>query len=229
MRIGHVGTGGTGKTKLAMATADALDLQYRPSVVREVFGEFGWSEVDQRSATPEFCWRLQKEMFDRKLYQDKYYGKDVVFDRTPIDHLTYCIYRCEEALDEKTLKEIEELARVETLKYDVVIYHPIPSWTGQADGLRENQYPYRAVIDAIMLGYLNRFEIPYIMPPMANIRVQRDSIYNYVEGLKRAQSSPEETLPVRERAPQSSIVRVRSSSQSQETAESSNSVCSDRL
>jgi len=221
MRIGHVGTGGTGKTMLAMAVADVLDLEYRPSVVREVFGEFGWNEAAQRSATPEQCWKLQKEMFDRKLYQDKYYGKDVVFDRTPIDHLTYCLYRCERALDEKTLKEIEELARVEMHKYDIVIYHPIPKWTLKSDGLREEQYPYRAIIDAIMLGYLNRFDIPYIMPPMADTRMQRDSIYNYVEGLKQAQSS-EEILPVRERAPQSSIVRVRLSSQDQETAESSN-------
>jgi len=48
MRVGHTGTGSTGKTTLAKELAGVLDLDYRPSVVREVFAEAGWTEENQR-------------------------------------------------------------------------------------------------------------------------------------------------------------------------------------
>lgn len=201
MFIGHIGTGGTGKSTLAEEVAGVLELTYRPSVVREVYNEFGWNEASQRTAPLEACWKLQKEMFRRKMYQDKYLYRDTVVDRTPIDHLAYCIYWCEEALIEDMLKEYEEQARIGMAKYDLVIYHPIPSWKGTVDGIREDQYVYRRIIDVIMLGYLNSFEVPYILVPDADIKSQRDSIYEYVKRIEKEQSPSGILHPIRERAP----------------------------
>jgi len=199
--IGHVGAGGAGKSTLAKELAGVLDLDYKPSVVREVFNEFGWNEKDQRNATPEACWKLQKKIFERKLYQDHYLGKDVVFDRTPIDHLAYVIYRCELALTEERLKDIEHRAEEEIKKYDVVVYHPIPSWNAEEDGMREDDYSYRRIIDVIMLGYLNSFEVGFVIVPDADVKVQRDSLYTYIQGLDEVQSPPGElSVPVREGA-----------------------------
>jgi len=201
MFIGHVGTGGTGKTTLAQEIAGVLDLTYRPSVVREVYNEFGWTEESQRLATTEACWKLQKEIFKRKMYQDKYYHKDTVVDRTPVDHLAYCIYRCEKVLIELVLKDYEKETRIGMEKYDLVIYHPIPGWRAEDDGMREGQYSYRRIIDVIMLGYLNSFETPYIVVPDADIKSQRDSIYEYVKSIEKEQSPPGTLHPIRERTP----------------------------
>jgi len=44
MRVGHTGTGSTGKTTLAKELASILDLDYKPSAVRAVFAPFGWTE-----------------------------------------------------------------------------------------------------------------------------------------------------------------------------------------
>jgi len=221
VRIGHCGTGGTGKTTLAKALADVLDISYRPSVVREVYNEFGWTEENQRKATPAQCWRLQEKIFERKMIQDKYYGKDVVFDRTPIDHLAYCIYRCELALNEQTLKDLESRTREETLKYDLVVYHPIPSWNPEPDGMREDEYAYRRIIDAIMLGYLHIFELSYIIVPDGDLKTRRDSVYNYVQAQQWAHD-PQDLGPVGEGTHLPSGGRVLQQNREQETAETTN-------
>jgi len=200
MRIGHTGTGSTGKTTLAKALADVLDLDYRPSVVREVFAEFGWTEENQRKATPADCWRLQEEIFNRKLYQDKRMGRDVVFDRIPIDHLAYCLFRCEAILTEEQLRSLEQRTQDETRKYDVVIYHPIPPWPPEEDGLRETTYPYRAIIDNLILAYLHKMEIPYVVPPMLPVWEQRDSLYHHIAPML------EQEQPVLDGAPEPVVV-----------------------
>lgn len=201
MRIGHIGTGGTGKSTLAKELAECLDLEYRKSVVREVYAEFGWTEASQRTASPEDCWRLQKEIFARKLYQDKYHGKDVVFDRTPIDHLAYCVYRCEAALNEEILRDYELVTHAAIRAYDVVIYHPIPSWNAEPDGLREDDYVYRRIIDTLMLGYLTSFQVSYAIVPDADITVQRDSLYEYIQGMMPPEPTPGAlAIPVETRA-----------------------------
>jgi len=180
MRVGHTGTGSTGKTTLAKELASILDLDYKPSVVREVFAQFGWTEENQRRATPEECWRLQEEIFNRKLYQDKHMGRDVIFDRTPIDHLAYCLFRCEPILSEEQLRSLEQRAQEEIRNYDIVIYHPIPSWPPEEDGLRETTYPYRVIIDNFILAYLHKMEVAYVIPPMLPVWEQRDSLYHFI-------------------------------------------------
>ena len=185
MRIGHCGTGGTGKTTLAKALAEVLNLDFRPSVVREVFAEFGWTEANQRKATPEENWRLQREIFERKIFQDQRFGKDVIMDRTPIDHLAYCLFRCEEALDEQLLRDLEAQAAEEVQKYDLIIYHPIPSWKPKDDGMRENSFAYRTIIDKLIVGYLLDFRCAFVVPPDGPTKDQRDCIYEYVEMLRR--------------------------------------------
>jgi len=190
MRIGHTGTGSTGKTTLAKELGEVLDLDYKPSVVREVFAQFGWTEENQRRATPAECWRLQEEIFNRKLYQDKHMGRDAIFDRTPIDHLAYCLFRCESILSEEQLKELEQRTQDEIRNYDIVIYHPIPSWPPEEDGLRETTYPYRVIIDNIILAYLHKMKVEYVIPPMLGIWEQRDSLYHFITSLSLLNQPP---------------------------------------
>jgi len=219
VRIGHCGAGGTGKTTLAKALADVLNIDYRPSVVRETFAEFGWTEENQRKASPAQCWVLQEKIFQRKVYQDKYYGKNMVFDRTPVDHLAYCLYRCELALSEGVLRGLEAVTKETTLEYDLVIYHPIPEWKAEPDGMREDEYPYRRIIDTIIVGYLHSLEIPYIIAPEGDTKTQRDSIYTYIDSQEWAHD-PLDLGPVREGAQPPTEVRVRPQIQERATSTS---------
>ena len=70
MKIGFIGTGGTGKTSTIKQLGD-LGLPLLESVSRAVFKEWGWKEEDQRKATPELVWKFQKTIFDRKLIQEE--------------------------------------------------------------------------------------------------------------------------------------------------------------
>lgn len=228
MRIGHCGTGGTGKTTLAKELAKVLDLEFKPSVVREVFAEFGWTERMQREASAADCWRLQEEIFKRKFLQDKHFGKDVVFDRTPVDHLAYSIFRCEGVFEEDSLKGWEVRTQEEMRRYDVVIYHPILARKVVDDGMRENNYVYRVIIDNLILGYLHKFEVEYLVVPDGEVMLQRDSLYHFIESIRWLETSLGESPPVREGAPQPEVVRARLSSQDRVTAESANSVNPDQ-
>ena len=162
MKIGFIGTGGTGKTttvNLLTDLTETLNLPYVKSTPRGVFQEFGIVETDQAKLSLDMVWKIQRRMFDLKLEMDRQYPNGI-FDRTSIDHLAYCYYRAAGAMPDDVAENMEKSVVENMAQYDLVCYFPMLPFDGN-DGLRETGYAYRATIDAIMLGLLHKFAIPY--------------------------------------------------------------------
>lgn len=188
MRIGHTGAGGTGKSTVAKLLATRLALQFKPGVAREVFAEKGYHEVDQHKMTGQQRLDLQLEILNRKFQQDRVYAKNAVLDRTPIDHIAYCLIRCQDAMTDQILADVEKQVIETTRLYDYVIFHPAYEWTFRIndDGFRENSRAYRTLVDVTINGLLSRYQIPHAVAPDADAESVADSILLFIRDREKA-------------------------------------------
>lgn len=180
MKIGFIGAGGTGKTTVATALAEKLGLNYHQSVPRSVFQARGLTEADQRSMTPAQIWDLQKAIFEAKIEQDEVY-RSGVFDRTLLDHLAYCIYRCADSIPAKEMEKMQEAMYDNIRSYTLLAYFPLFNWGGSADGFREDKFSYQVAIDTIMNGLLHLYGVKYVS---MRDEVPEDRIKFLWEGLR---------------------------------------------
>jgi len=179
MKIGFIGTGGTGKTSTIKQLGD-LGLPVLESVSRAVFKEWGWKEEDQREATPEQVWKFQKTIFDRKLLQEEGLD-DFLSDRTLLDHLTYCFLRAGRGVAERAGKEMLALTKNNLTTYDFLFFFPNGLFDPGDDGMREQDYVYGVLADATMRGLLNRFGQSYLTVPKGTVEERADFIRNCVK------------------------------------------------
>ena len=133
MKLGFMGSGATGKTTTAKIIAPYLGLEYQSSVPRIVFERRGLNEAKQRNMSRFDRWSLQKEIFEEKLKQDAEVLTGV-FDRTLLDHLAYCLYRCSDTVPDNIYSSYLELVRENVTKYDYLFYFPIYDWEIKAGG-----------------------------------------------------------------------------------------------
>lgn len=184
MKIGFCGTGGTGKTTTARLIQPKVPERFLPSLQREVFREKGLTEEKQKAMTPVEIWHLQREMFVKKIQQDVS-NRNALFDRTPVDNLAYCLYRCSQTITDTELSWLEEEAKTYTEDYDLIFYFPLIKWEVPDDGLREQGFAYRATIDAIILGYLQKFKVDYFYVPEGDQLARAHGIMRVIEGKRR--------------------------------------------
>lgn len=164
MRIGFIGAGGTGKTTTAQLLENFIPEQLFPGVARTVFKELGYTEADQRHMSKHDKWRLQKKIFDAKIQQD-HDNPDGLFDRTLVDHIAYCLFRCDDAINDTTIKSMLIVTAENMAKYDQLFYFPVYDWVPDADQLRETNLSYRMAIDFMVQGIIRNLGIPYFRVP----------------------------------------------------------------
>jgi deoxyadenosine/deoxycytidine kinase len=155
-RIAIVGSFSTGKTTLAEAVAEPLDLPLLPEVAREV-AALGF-KLD-KDATPE----VETLIFLRQLYNEMTH-QDFVGDRSLIDVMAYAgwvldnqVRRKEFALWEACLGIAEHHLRSQ---YTHVFYLPI-EFEIVPDGLRPMDPGFQKEIDERVLGLLDQHAIRY--------------------------------------------------------------------
>lgn len=162
MKIGFIGTGGTGKTAtLRLLGDDPPGLEKMGSVMRETFEEFHWTEESQLTATPEDVWRFQKTCFDRKIEKDlAWQNKSYVAERTLLDHLMYCFYRAAHIIPDPVARTMELLTKENMQRYDLLFFFPFnAAYEIPDDGLRQPGHAYRVVTDAILRGFIRRMDL----------------------------------------------------------------------
>ena len=159
MRIGATGAGGAGKTTTMLEVATLLDLTFHEGVARKVFRARNLTEADQHAMTPEQRLELQMEILECKIAQDLETPIGV-FDRTALDHYAYCLYRCQQAMDDRTYEHILKLTQANLRRYRLIFYFPKPHWKDGSDGMREGGEAYTNLIDSIILGSIAQWNRP---------------------------------------------------------------------
>lgn len=171
LKIGFIGAGGVGKTSVARLLSH-LPEPFIPSRNREVFAQLGYTgESFQAANTPQENWRIQRALIDTKIDQDVTYAVGL-FDRTPIDHLAYCMHRCADAIADHEWDWLWNKYSGLIELYDLLVYFPLYDWGNtHEDGFRQGNKAYRVKVDLLMQGVMAEMGIYPI--EMANISPER--------------------------------------------------------
>lgn len=155
-RIAFLGAGGTGKTTTAETVAELLELPLLVSAARKVYNDGSLSEDLVADFDAEKRLELQTAIFDQKIQNDLAY--EYIVDRTALDHFAYCLVYCGKDLSNEQYLELEERTRLAMIgTYSHVFYFPFGYWTANADGVRSTSLAHQSQIDAIIVGYIQRW------------------------------------------------------------------------
>jgi hypothetical protein len=164
-KIGFTGAGGTGKTTSAMAVAAELHLPLLQSASRKVYEANDLTEDKVMLMSSEEKWELQSAIFDEKIRADD--GNFCfVADRTLLDHYAYCLLYCGNAMRNSDFYEYENKVRKHMRStYHKIFYFPVGYFKPEEDGVRSNVVAWQSVVDAIIVGYVLRWNLPIIEVP----------------------------------------------------------------
>ena len=104
---------------------------------------------------------LQQQILQEKLRQDLEVVEGI-FDRSILDHYAYILYWCTQNLTDSVVRGLEEVVRNGLIRYDALVYFPMPHWTPDEDEMREGGLAKRRVMDAIIRGLLVSLGREYI-------------------------------------------------------------------
>lgn len=157
------GVGGTGKSSVAQALKDTHHVP--GSITRDAYAKYGIKDQKAGDAM---------KVAERLTFQSWLYGyylgrvrellddqpkpiKPLLLERSPIDHLAYrgLIAEPKDWQFHQALDLIYQLNAI-------IFFFPYPTpWGGQDDGFRNVNAEQDFKLNALMLDYLNRLEVPY--------------------------------------------------------------------
>ena len=163
-RIAFTGAGGTGKTTSAKVIAETYELPMPQSASRTVYEANNLTEELVLKMNDEEKLTLQTAIFDQKVRNDTQYS--YVTDRTTLDHYAYCLAYCGAFMPDDTFRRYEEKTRVAMLStYSHIFYLPWGYWDAPDDGVRSSVDAWQSQIDAIISGYIDRWNLPVYRVP----------------------------------------------------------------
>ncbi len=162
MRIGLVGSAGTGKTTLAKALSGYLNVPYVRDYVLDVLRDHGRDS-----------WRGVLDMKERRtIREDALRRKTVaeaehdsfVSDKTAIDYLAYWLQNQSEHVDRQGNLEFLEKCKTAAQRYDVLVFLPYREQVDYAVG--RNQDPvHNLKVAAHKRGLLALLGLPHVEAP----------------------------------------------------------------
>lgn len=182
LRIGFTGAGGTGKTTAAQAVVAALVIPFSKSASRIIYERQGMTEAKCIKLSDEKKYELQFDIFAEKINLDK--GQfSFVADRTLLDHWAYCLMYCGAFIPNDRYAKLEVLVREHMqTAYSHIFYFPFGYWFEPGDGVRQDHHSWQSAIDAIILGYIQRWELPYYEVPQTDMFARFDAVMEVVNG-----------------------------------------------
>ena len=198
LKIAFTGAGGTGKTDtlLRLHGASAVfapgesrqiissNLSKVPvikSASRSIYEEQNLTEDKVIELGDKERWKLQKEIFERKIHLDDT-NRTFIADRTLLDHWSYCLLYCNTIMSEDEYFAYESLVRKHmSATYTYLFYFPWGDWRADGDGVRQTMSAWQSTVDAIILGYILKWNLPAVAVPQTEGPIKRaEFISDYV-------------------------------------------------
>lgn len=185
MRIAFTGAGGTGKSSLALALAEATGLEFMKSPSRACFEKHGvLTEDAQNQMTKEERFALQMDIF--KAIDDQVFStKEGIFDRTHLDNLFYAIWQCRELVSNFHFKQMWGRTLEGLSTFDMVFFCPLFPWQAPSDGMRTQHLPARMIMDAFihrsLEAWRNDSRFDFWTVPNVNVEMRVNMIKRRME------------------------------------------------
>jgi hypothetical protein len=166
-----MGAGATGKSSTAKFISDSaptslnMELPLIKSASRCVYEANDLNENKVLLMSPEDQLKLQTAIFQQKIINDQQYS--YIADRTILDHYAYCLAYCGSHMSNELFMQFEEQVRALMLStYSHIYFFPWGYWEpAEEDGVRSNKKAWQSQIDAIMVGYIVRWNLPAVWVP----------------------------------------------------------------
>jgi len=163
VRIGICGSQSTGKSTLAKALAQALELPLIREQARVVAHGMGiHSEEMLRRANPELQVEFQKRCLQQQQKAEAKYPEGFVSDRTVVDNAAYWLVwnHAHAPLHDRYiyLADCQHHAK----SYDLIVYCPPLGADPEDDGFRITSRLYQQEIDLLIRTLLVGWELPFI-------------------------------------------------------------------
>lgn len=189
MRFAFIGTGGTGKTttRELIQDMDMLKIPSVPSAAREVFIERNIKTEDQqRNMTAAERLDLQLAIFDKyiQLVASHPHG---IYERSPIDHLAYILWRCEETLTQDALEFLIDRTVALNSMFRAFFYFPMYDFKGVEDGFRETKFASRVLHDNLLIGFLHQLGISTIEVPNSSQVSRAAMVANAIKAMMKTE------------------------------------------
>jgi predicted ATPase len=187
LMVGFCGAGSTGKTSVAkeLAADPTIGEEFYPSIVRDTMTEFGVTEKTSLDLSAHDMKLLQYAIFEAKINQDKRgWG---IYDRTPIDQLSYCVTRCYKEITDQEYNRLLITCLNGMKQYDLVVYFPPYSEIVYVDdGFRATGLAWRDLQAHTMLGYLNMMHIKALHMPMCTVEERVSIIKSRMGAIRKS-------------------------------------------
>lgn len=188
MKIGFIGTGGTGKTTVLDRVALEFNLPKFKSVARMVYERLGIeNEEAQFKMSLEEKWHLQRTILDtRREVEAENVHNDFIADRTMLDHLAYTLYRCGDVItDDQWVFYFGVTSGILT-HYDLFFYFPLVGGhhLTKNDDFRQSNLAYHVAIDALLVGLLKQLRCNrFIVMPNGSVDYRSKFVAETINGL----------------------------------------------
>lgn len=170
-RIGFSGAGATGKTHTAKFISETapsslnMELPLIKSASRIVYENNNLTEAKVTAMAPGDQLKLQTAIFQQKIINDQQFS--YIADRTILDHYAYALAYCGNHMSDEMFMQFEEQVRSLMLStYSHIYFFPWGYWFPEVeDGVRSTRKSWQSQIDAIMVGYIHRWNLPVVVVP----------------------------------------------------------------
>lgn len=179
-RIAMVGAGGTGKTTTVNEIVRmGVDLPVLKSASRIVYEEEGLTEEIVGKMSLKDAWALQHRIFRKKKELDR--RQRFLADRSILDHWAYCLLYCNKIMTDEEWRDLEDQVYCHMRdRYSHICYFPFNLFDPPQDGVRNARKAWQATVDAILMGYLKRWNLPYIRVPFDTREKRAENLWKII-------------------------------------------------
>ncbi len=171
IKIGMMGSQGTGKTSMAeaMKNSPAFSLfNMVPSTARQIKA-YGYPINREATELSQILVPLLRIIDEAEAMTDTHnrmYRQGLISDRTLVDSLAYTMYQCANVWDNGEFIEhvTYRLTQMYMKTYSLLLYFPI-YWANVDDGVRDPDEKYRREIDNNIKTVLEMLDVPYFTVP----------------------------------------------------------------